>query len=243
MKLILFDVDDTLCKSGQKINEKILNKLIDLSEKYDLGIVGGGRYTKIEYQFTINNVSYLNKIFKYVFTENGMIGHKSNKILYDKNMRHDLGDDKLNKINNYLLELLSSTELPMKTGSFVDLRNGLIYFTPIGQNCTMSDRQQFKKFDEENNVRIKLVESIQKKFPDLYVGLGGEIGICISPKNWNKAHIMHYLNTLNYNEIYFFGDKIYPGGNDYPLAIRKEITKYFQTSGPDYTYNLLDYFS
>jgi phosphomannomutase len=256
MKLILFDVDDTLCKSGQQISTDTLNKLILLQNNYDLGIVGGGKYIKINDQFT-KNKTYLDKLFKYVFTENGMIGHTFNigynfnennksELLYHNSIRQKLGIEKISIINNFLLKLVANTDLPLKTGSFIDLRDGLIYFTPIGQNCTIEDRLVFKEFDKKNNTRIHMVKTLEKEFPELYIGLGGEIGICISPTGWNKSYIMNYLDDVKndciYDEIHFIGDKIYPGGNDYPLAIHKGIAKYYQTYGPEHTCKIIDNF-
>ena len=38
----------------------------------------------------------------------------------------------------------------------------------------------------------------------------------------------------------FFGDKIYPGGNDYALAIQNKITKYYQVNNYNETIKILE---
>jgi hydroxymethylpyrimidine pyrophosphatase-like HAD family hydrolase len=46
-KLILLDVDGTITNSGCKIDSKMENILILLSQNFELGIVGGGKIDKI----------------------------------------------------------------------------------------------------------------------------------------------------------------------------------------------------
>ena len=49
-KLILLDVDGTITNSGCKIDSKMENILILLSQNFELGIVGGGKIDKIIWQ-------------------------------------------------------------------------------------------------------------------------------------------------------------------------------------------------
>jgi phosphomannomutase len=232
-KLLLFDIDGTLCNSCEQITTKLLNLLYKMKTKYCLGIVGGSRLQQLEYQFTHNNIPHINKLFDYIFTENGMVGYHNSKLLYKKNMRQELGDVQLTKINNYILRCVLQLDL-VKTGSFSELRNGLIYFRPIGNDCTKLDRVNFKELDERDHVRDRIVKDMKKEFPDLDVSVGGNIGVGVSPKNWNKSYVIAYL--VGFEEIIFFGDKIYPGGNDYPLAMCDGITSYHHVKSIDETF-------
>ena len=47
--------------------------------------------------------------------------------------------------------------------------------------------------------------------------MGGQIGIGIHPKNWDKTYIFNLINIDDYGTITFFGDRCSPDGNDYPL--------------------------
>ena len=46
-KVLLFDVDGTIAESGNIINSEIVIMLKQLSICWDIGIVGGGTFTKI----------------------------------------------------------------------------------------------------------------------------------------------------------------------------------------------------
>jgi len=43
--------------------------------------------------------------------------------------------------------------------------------------------------------------------------IGGQISFDVMPKGWDKTYCLRFLK--NYDEIYFFGDKTYEGGNDH----------------------------
>ena len=67
VKLLLFDVDGTICESGQPIKLDMVNLFNKLQSKYDIGIVGGGTFEKIIYQLD-------NKLKpKYIFSECGSV--------------------------------------------------------------------------------------------------------------------------------------------------------------------------
>ena len=76
---------------------------------------------------------------------------------------------------------------------------------------------QYKEFDEKSNERAMMVERFNSKFPDLQATIGGETGLDIFPKGWDKSQItkMHFEDC---SDVYFFGDKMEEGGNDFTLA-------------------------
>jgi hypothetical protein len=53
-------------------------------------------------------------------------------------------------------------------------------------------------------------------FPDLEAKVGGETGIDISPKGFDKSQIIKDFDKED--TTWFFGDAIYEGGNDLPIA-------------------------
>ena len=78
-----------------------------------------------------------------------------------------------------------------------------------------------------------------KKFPNIEASVGGQISIDIYEYGKNKAQILDYIS----DEIYFFGDKMEKGGNDYPIAYRlkKEKRKHtlFKVTTPQDTWDIL----
>ena len=44
----------------------------------------------------------------------------------------------------------------------------------------------------------------------LDICLGGRVGIAIYPTKWNKIQVLNWLNTNNFSQIHYFGDKYLP---------------------------------
>jgi phosphomannomutase len=58
-------------------------------------------------------------------------------------------------------------DIPVKRGTFVEFRNGMINVSPIGRNATVQERNEYEKFDLEHKIREKFVQAIKEQFPDL----------------------------------------------------------------------------
>lgn len=68
-KLLLFDVDGTIAESGRQISRAMETLLLDISRKYRIGIVGGGKLEKILWQ------TRETLVFDHYFTECGCVYH------------------------------------------------------------------------------------------------------------------------------------------------------------------------
>ena len=66
-KLLLFDVDGTIAESGKQISIEMETLLLDISRKYRIGIVGGGKLEKILWQ------TRETLVFDHYFTECGCV--------------------------------------------------------------------------------------------------------------------------------------------------------------------------
>ena len=219
--LILFDVDGTLAESSKKVSNKMLNKLKQLKNlKYELGLISGGKLEKLKNQIGEENILVEDSLFKYVFSENGMIGYKENKKFFEMNLSNIYSEKDFTEINNLVLD---------KCKSFIynndllklEKRNTMWYFSPYGVYCDDVLRKLFIEKDKKENIRrqiILLLEEDLKKF-NLTIKLGGNIGLAIHPIKWDKSYIFenNILKIKDYQNIYFFGDRCEPYGNDYPL--------------------------
>ena len=93
---------------------------------------------------------------------------------------------------------------------------GTINFSIVGRNCTLGERKLYVKHDLENRERESIAYQINLEFPNITATVGGETGIDIYAKGADKSQILEDFNKND--KIYFFGDKIEQGGNDWPLA-------------------------
>lgn len=219
--LVLFDVDGTLTPARQKVSKEMLDFLELLKTKVDVGIVGGSDLKKQKEQMGENIINEV----KYSFSENGLVAYKSGELIGTTFLKDYLGEENLKKIINFCLKYISELDIPIKRGTFIEYRSGMLNISPIGRNCSHEERNEFEKYDLENNIRKTFVEVLKNKFADLNLtySIGGQISFDLFPEGWDKTYCLRYLDDEKYDEIYFFGDKTYEGGNDYEIYIDERV--------------------
>lgn len=244
-KLLLFDVDGTICESGKKITQQMVNTINQLvKNNIQIGIVGGGTYEKIIYQLD-------NKICPdYIFSECGSVFHKFSKdsqkynLIKINNLRSEPEYVKINHLVKTCLKFISELDC-LISGHFVDLRNGLIYVSLVGMVGTDEEREKFITEDNLHQHRNNLIRILKNQAVDLgideYLDIcnGGSVGIAIYPKKWNKIQVLNLLNDYADNvEMHYFGDKYLPDGNDYEILNSKYVIPHC-VDNPDQTMNIL----
>ncbi|KAL3233248.1 hypothetical protein MRX96_022884 [Rhipicephalus microplus] len=127
--------------------------------------------------------------------------------------------EKLQKVINFCLRYVADLTLPQKRGTFVEFRSGMLNVSPIGRNCSLSERNAFETFDKEHGVRTKFVKALLENFADydLQCSIGGQISFDVFPRGWDKTYCLDQLVRDGYKTIHFFGDKTAQGGNDYEI--------------------------
>lgn len=89
----------------------------------------------------------------YTFSENGLMAHKGTELLAVQSLKEHLGEATLKKLINFVLRYVADLDIPIKRGTFVEFRNGMLNISPIGRNCSQEERVEFEKFDSTANVR------------------------------------------------------------------------------------------
>lgn len=168
------------------------------------------------------------EVYDYSFSENGLVGYKNGTLIHQGSFVEHLGEAKLRKLIDWLLGYLSTMDIPIKRGTFIEYRKGMLNVSPIGRNCSREERNAFEKFDLENHARKTMVEKLEKEFGEatdynLKFSIGGQISFDVFPKGWDKTYCLKFIEDGEYDEIHFFGDKTYPGGNDYELYHDKRV--------------------
>jgi phosphomannomutase len=243
IKILLFDVDGTLCDSGKKICPKIADVLNNLIKKdIKIGIVGGGTFDKILFQ--LDNLVNPD----YIFSECGSVYHLLNSdnlsysLINKNNIRLEPEYIKINQLVKTSLEFISKVEY-LVSGHFIDLRNGLIYISLVGMVGTDEERENFIKLDKIYCYRSRLIEILKSQAKQLGLDdyldicLGGSVGIALYPQKWNKVQVLNWFD-LNNSQIHFFGDKYLPDGNDYELINSPNIIPH-PVDSPDDTFQIL----
>jgi len=214
--IVLFDVDGTLSLSRQKASPEMLDTLKKLRSKVCTGIVGGSNLKKIEEQLGDSATTD----HDFVFAENGVTCFREGKPYSEwSTIESFLGGQRYKELLTFLKEYIDGLNIPVKTSEFVEPRTGMVNASPIGRACSQQQRDEFYAYDQVHKVREAMIAVLEQKFEgwNLKYSIGGQISIDIFPIGWDKTYCLRYLK--NYSNIYFFGDKTEPGGNDYEIFI------------------------
>jgi len=217
-KLVLFDVDETLTPARQALSTEMIKTLRDLRKKAMVGFVSGSDLAKISEQLSVNGSNVVED-FDYAFAENGLTAYKNGQPLDSQSFIGFLGEEKYKPFVNFILHYIADLDLPIKRGTFVEFRNGMVNVSPIGRNATIPDRKEFEAYDKVHGIRTAFVKVLKEKFPDynLTYSIGGQISFDIFPNGWDKTYALKHVEDEGFEEIHFFGDKTYKGGNDYEI--------------------------
>jgi Eukaryotic phosphomannomutase len=126
--------------------------------------------------------------------------------------------------------------LPSSSSSFrLHSRSGMLNISPIGRNCSREERNEYEIFDLANNIRKNMVEAMKKEFADLDMtySIGGQISFDCFPTGWDKTYCLKFLDAADFDEIHFFGDKTFEGGNDFEIFSHERTIGHTVTSPED----------
>ena len=78
-----------------------------------------------------------------------------------------LGEASLMRFINFVLHYIADLDIPIKRGTFIEFRNGMLNVSPIGRNCSQEEREEFERFDLKTGIRCG--------------GGRGPLSACLSP--------------------------------------------------------------
>ena len=213
-KKFIFDVDGTLTPSRQEIDPDFEKYMIEFSNENDVYLVTGSNREK-----TIEQIGdTLFYAAKRVYNCSGSDVYEGDLNIYRDEW--DVPED----VEEFLMDELHHSKFPVRTGTHVERRPGGINFSILGrgQGVVLEERDEYVKWDRTHHERKNLAIKIKNRFPDLEVQVGGQTGLDISPLGRNKGQILRDFSKDDF--IYFYGDMMNEGQNDFPLAdaIRKK---------------------
>ncbi len=223
MKKFIFDVDGTLTPSRQKIPSDFVSLFHDFVRKEKVYLVTGSDREKT-----------LEQVTPEIYNSCVRVYNCSGSDVYeqDKNVYRD--DWELPKeVEMHLQSELDFSKFPIRNGNHIERRPGGVNFSVLGRDPDpFKGRKEYISWNKIHGERQYIARRLLYSFPELTVALGGQTGIDIGPKGADKSQILRDFDEKD--ELYFFGDRMEPGGNDYSLgeAVKKR---------GGYTYNVDTY--
>ena len=228
----IFDVDGTLTPSRQKIDSEFLNFLLNFAKQNDVYLVTGSDRPKT-----------IEQIGKELYFACQRVYNCSGSDVYDKDVLIYRDEWTLpSDAEEFLIDELHHSKFPVRTGNHIEKRPGGVNFSVLGRGSEviLEEREEYVKWDINTNERKDIAERFRKAFPDIGCQVGGQTGLDISPLGCDKSQILHDFKPIDL--IYFFGDKLKEGENDYPLghAIeQRRLGMVFEVTDYHHTWDLL----
>lgn len=238
-KLIAFDQDDTINITKMPIDKEMADLLAQLLDKLKVCIISGCDWKVMK----LNDIDTLKQLNREINWHNYLIMPTTGTQFwhYQGKTVEKLDDGKVvidgwkreynytftatqakliaNILKNASQELGYWNENPL--GEIIENRGSQITFSALGQWADPKDK---RIWDPTMVKRKKIINLIEKDLLELNVSvrIGGSTSIDVTLPGIDKAYgmsrLMERVNIVK-EDILFIGDKLSPGGNDYPIKL------------------------
>jgi len=217
-KLIIFDLDGTLAESKTTVDAEIAELLAALLKRVKVAIISGADWPQFQSQLLVS-------LSEDAFLQNLSLLPTSGSKFYqfdsvwEQLYADDFSDTEKEKIILSLKEAVATYDFAIDKswGDPIEDRGGQITFSALGQRAPLDIKQKWDPdFIKRNKIKALLEESI----PEFTVRLGGTTSIDVTKHGIDKAYGIERLREhlgIELDEMLFFGDALFPGGNDYPV--------------------------
>lgn len=144
----------------------MLQLISSLRHLVPIGFVGGSDLAKQQEQLGTADIP-VTALFDYCFAENGLTAYRMGVPLASHSFIQWIGEERYQALVNYILRYIADLKIPVKRGTFVEFRNGMINVSPVGRNASLEEREAYEKYDLEHGIRKKFVQDLKTAFPDL----------------------------------------------------------------------------
>ena len=218
-KYIIADVDETICHSCQQITIPMTEQISRLIDKgFQFAFISGTKADDLLEMIS----SRLQKEHHLLATTGTKYVRVTAQGIKQALYTHFLQDEEKKEIMAACKKLINHFSLASMTTDDDQLqdRESQITFSALGRHAPSEHKASFDPNGEKRKEWIKfLKKEIGEEKYDLKIG--GTTSIDITRKGLNKEWgILEFaqFNQILPQQILFFGDKLYPGGNDHPAT-------------------------
>jgi phosphomannomutase len=235
-KIIVFDQDDTINITKLPMDPEMAQLMKHLLDSFVVCIISGTNWevmkkNDIDTLSSLDGVNYWNylimpttgtQFWHYVGDDSANLS--KGQILDDgwkREYAYFLSEEQIAAITASIEEAAKKLgywcESPI--GEIIENRGSQITFSALGQWAAPEDKYAW---DPDMNKRKEIVALIKPRFDTLgvQVRIGGATSIDVTLPDIDKAYGMRRLmeqKRCKKSDILFIGDKLQPGGNDYPV--------------------------
>ncbi|MCL2782453.1 MAG: HAD-IIB family hydrolase [Propionibacteriaceae bacterium] len=222
VRLIAFDLDDTLAESKSPMTPEMAQALAHLLDDMLVCIISGGHFKQFDEQVLGHlppgtNLANLHLLptcgTRYMIYEGG--GWRE---LYSQNLTDDEKSRAIRSLFVRAHEVGAWEPDDKISGPRIEDRGTQITYSALGQRALPAYK---RAWDPSGVKRHALAAAVAADVPDLSVGAGGSTSIDITRRGVDKAYGLQHLSQqtgVPLDDMVFVGDRTEPGGNDYPVV-------------------------
>lgn len=223
-KVIAFDLDETLTETRSLMSDEMAELLGELLKRFHVCVISGGSFDQFKSQF-ISNLKVDNKQLKslHLMPTCGTRYYNFNESENDWHQVYaeDFAENEKEQIKKALEEGIDEAGYRIKNpkGPLIEDRGSQITYSALGQDAKPTEK---KAWDPDGEKKRKIRQIVAEKIPQFEVRAGGTTSIDVTKQGIDKAYgmkkLMEMLN-IQKEEILFIGDRLWEGGNDYPVKL------------------------
>ena len=222
MKTIyLFDVDGTLTPAKSKIDQGFAKDFYSWQRDREVYIVSGGSFPRIVDQLSRKVVDKTRGVFSCMGNAHykkipDTDGYSSWTLEYENKFTVAKQALFFSELERYVM----NSEYHTKTGRHYEERVGMVNFSIVGRNASMSERKEYEEYDKEHREREQIVAKLSKKHKKLDFVIGGAVSIDIFNKGNDKGQVINHFSGQTERSSYCFCGRPNPIPRQRPFVSR-----------------------
>ncbi|WP_291037122.1 HAD-IIB family hydrolase [Herbiconiux sp.] len=220
VRLVAFDLDDTLAPSKAPLDPRMAELLVRLLDAVEVCVISGGQFGQFQTQLVANlpqTAENLERLHLMPTCGTQYYRHEGGE--WQQVYAENLTDDQKTRAQEALVA--SAKELGLweteTWGPVLEDRGSQITFSALGQQAPIDAKSAW---DPTGAKKESLRAAVAPLLPDLEVRSGGSTSVDITREGIDKAYGMNRLAELTsipLDAMLFVGDRLDEGGNDYPV--------------------------
>lgn len=221
VRLVAFDLDDTLAPSKSAIDARIGDLLVALAERVEVAIISGGQLAQFTTQVVDRLPASAGSILPHVHllptcgTQYYRLGADGVETVYARTLSDDQKQRALTAVEEEARRL--GLWEAQTWGDILEDRGSQITFSALGQTAPVDAKSAW---DPTGAKKAALRDAVAARVPDLEVRSGGSTSVDITERGIDKAYGMRELSAhtgIALDDMLFVGDRLDEHGNDYPV--------------------------
>lgn len=221
IRLVAFDLDDTLAPSKTKIDPRIGELLVELASRVEVAIISGGTLAQFRAQVIDNLPSAPDAtlarfhLLPTCGTQYYRLTPTAVVTVYSRSLTADQSARAFAALRSEAVRLGVWQEDTW--GEVLEDRGSQVTFSALGQSAPVEAKAAW---DPDGLKKEQLRQAVAELLPDLEVRSGGSTSIDVTERGIDKAYGMTRLSEqtgIPLDDMLFVGDRLDPGGNDYPV--------------------------